>query len=404
MVKEVAKSIEFRVEIRESKILVIMGGDSVCTACLFNPEIEIRNVLIKGAINTTKQRMKEILEILPEATIHLTWIAGDKNTADAATKLHSNPVRVLNSDAYRHGPMELLTIDGEEHISYYKMDAQSEVFTPLPEKLIQTAKGAEDKMKNMDPTRTMSNNPIEEQENNMCITCKEEEMCGIYATTRAMAKRQTEAKVEEYKVPKIEEVSKGQECQEKREDGKFKLQNKRRVLEILRENETYKAMRKRAKKNLFDPHRDYSLDNTGFTKEGCEWATKMSLRTNRMLAVGRYVVLFTQLAKGESITLEEARIEMWRKMILSSQEEKEGEQLKMFTYQTVQGVKCVELRIAEDNARDIWGTKVLPVISGDSLLGTKLIREAHERMTLEVSRMEMWRKIIVANWRKKGNN
>ena len=53
----------------------------------------------------------------------------------------------------------------------------------------------------------------------------------------------------------------------------------------------------------------------------------------------------------------------------------------MFTYQTVRGVKCVELRIAEDNARDIWGTKVLPVISGDTELGVKLIREAHERMT-----------------------
>merc|ERR1711942_354070 len=115
MVKEVAKSIEFRLALGLPRLLVIMGGDSVCTACLFNPEIEIRNVLIKGAINTTKQRMKEILEILPEATIHLTRIAGDKNTADAATKLHSNPVRVLNSDTYRHGPKELLMIDGEEH-------------------------------------------------------------------------------------------------------------------------------------------------------------------------------------------------------------------------------------------------------------------------------------------------
>ena len=45
-------------------------------------------------------------------------------------------------------------------------------------------------MKNLDPTRTLSNNPIEEQENNMCITCKDEETCGIYATTRAMGKRQ----------------------------------------------------------------------------------------------------------------------------------------------------------------------------------------------------------------------
>ena len=102
----------------------------------------------------------------------------------------NNPVKILNSEAYRHGPKEMLSIDGVEHISYFRMDAQSEAFTPLPERLIQTAKGAEDKMKNMDPTRTLSNNPIEEQENNMCITCKDEEMCGIYATTRAMEKKQ----------------------------------------------------------------------------------------------------------------------------------------------------------------------------------------------------------------------
>ena len=47
----------------------------------------------------------------------------------------------------------------------------------------------------------------------------------------------------------------------------------------------------------------------------------------------------------------------------------------------MQGVVCVELRIAEDNARDIWGTKVLLVIGGDTELGIKLIREAHERLT-----------------------
>ena len=59
-------------------------------------------------------------------------------------------------------------------------------------------------MKNMDPTRTLSNNPIEEQENNMCITCTEEEMCGIYATTRAMEKRQAKQDVEKHKDSKVE--------------------------------------------------------------------------------------------------------------------------------------------------------------------------------------------------------
>ena len=41
----------------------------------------------------------------------------------------------------------------------------------------------------------------------------------------------------------------------------------------------------------------------------------------------------------------------------------------------------MELIVAEDNARDIWGTKILPVIAGDSELGAKLIREAHEKNT-----------------------
>ena len=40
IVKEVVKSIEYRIEIKDSEILVILGGDSVCTACLFNPEID----------------------------------------------------------------------------------------------------------------------------------------------------------------------------------------------------------------------------------------------------------------------------------------------------------------------------------------------------------------------------
>merc|ERR1711954_493572 len=155
----------------------------------------------------------------------------------------------------------------------------------------------------------------------MCITCTEEEMCRIYATTRAMGKRQAKQKSEEHKGPKKDKETEGKEHEEKGKEEKFKLQDKRKILQILRENETYKAMRKRAKKNLFDPQHDYSLAGVGFNKEACEWATSMSLRTNRMLAVGRYVVLFTQLAKGESITLEEARMEMWRKMILSSQKD-----------------------------------------------------------------------------------
>ena len=112
-----------------------------------------------------------------------------------------------------------------------------------------------------------------------------------------------------------------------------------------------------------------------------KWATSETLRTTRMLAVGRYLIKWIGALEGKSMCLEDARIEMWRKMILSSQIEKAGEELKMFTYEKVKGVVCVELRVAEDNARDIWGPKILPVIAGDSEIGGKLIREAHEKNT-----------------------
>ena len=194
-------------------------------------------------------------------------------------------IQILNSEAYRHGLKEMLTIDGIEHISYFKMDAKSEAFTPLPERLIQTAKGAEDKMKNLDPTRTLSNNPIEEQENNMCITCNDEDTCGIYATTRAMGKKRAQENSSKDKQPNTGEeagMTKAQAApkeEEKKEN--FKLSSKRQVLEILRENETYKAMKRRTRKNLFDPCYTYKLLGVGFDKENGKWATSMSLRTNR---------------------------------------------------------------------------------------------------------------------------
>ena len=43
--------------------------------------------------------------------------------------------------------------------------------------------------------------------------------------------------------------------------------NKKQILNILRENETYKAMKKRTRKNLFDPLYVYKLAEEGFNRE-----------------------------------------------------------------------------------------------------------------------------------------
>ena len=70
---------------------------------------------------------------------------------------------------------------------------------------------------------------------------------------------------------------------------------------------------------------------------------------------------------------------MWRLMLITSQKEEEPQTQKGYVYDEVKGVKSIKLRIAINNAMDIWGTRVLPVINGKSELGQKLIREAHEK-------------------------
>ena len=109
MLKELAKAYEYRSEITEKELMICAIGDSACTACLFNPEVDIRNVLLRGAIWTAKQRAREVLEIFTKAKICFTWAPGAQNTADYGSKLHTNLIEILNADKYRLGGHDLLT-------------------------------------------------------------------------------------------------------------------------------------------------------------------------------------------------------------------------------------------------------------------------------------------------------
>ena len=160
---------------------IIAAGDSLCTACLFDPNIEIRNVLVKGAVWATKERCKEIVEMMQNAKVILTWIPGELNTADYASKLHANPTKLLNEQKYRKGPKEVLNINDHTNIKYYEVSKDGEKYFPLPVKLIEGARTKEKKLINLDPTRTLSNNVKEQEEVNICNACIDEDACGIYA-------------------------------------------------------------------------------------------------------------------------------------------------------------------------------------------------------------------------------
>ena len=67
--KMVIQVLSHRLEIKNSPIDVIIAGDSLCTASLYNPSIVIKMFLIRGSVATMKERCREILHLLPRANI-----------------------------------------------------------------------------------------------------------------------------------------------------------------------------------------------------------------------------------------------------------------------------------------------------------------------------------------------
>ena len=81
-----------------------LPGDSICSAMLFSPHLEIRNTLLLGGVRKAEANLKLLVEELPRASIFLTWIPGVSNPSDFSSKLVTDPIPVINSDFYRNGP------------------------------------------------------------------------------------------------------------------------------------------------------------------------------------------------------------------------------------------------------------------------------------------------------------
>ena len=87
LTKSISRVLSRRLEIEDRKLSIFMMGDSTCVACLFSSSITIKNVLLRNVVITVRQRVREILEMLPESTVQLCWIPGETNSSDLASKL-----------------------------------------------------------------------------------------------------------------------------------------------------------------------------------------------------------------------------------------------------------------------------------------------------------------------------
>ena len=74
--KKLATVLSHRPELANAKLQVVLAGDSICVASLFNPKVEMRNVLLRSAILSCKDKCLDIMKLFPKAEIQLCWLDG----------------------------------------------------------------------------------------------------------------------------------------------------------------------------------------------------------------------------------------------------------------------------------------------------------------------------------------
>ena len=86
------------------EVEVYLMGDSSCVAALFSPTITIKNILLHNVVVTVKQRIQEIIDMIPQAKVQMCWIPGEENSSDPVSKLFMDPFRQANTNLFRFGP------------------------------------------------------------------------------------------------------------------------------------------------------------------------------------------------------------------------------------------------------------------------------------------------------------
>ena len=126
--KSIARVLSRRVEIVNKEVEIYLMGDSSCVAALFRPTITIKNILLRNVVLTVKQRIKEILDMIPLAKVQMCWIPGEENSSDPVSKLFMDPFKQTNTNLFRLGPTCFRTDD--EKCVFLEITKNHETYKP----------------------------------------------------------------------------------------------------------------------------------------------------------------------------------------------------------------------------------------------------------------------------------
>ena len=70
-VKQVAITLSHRPELENAQLSIVLAGDSICVSTLYNPGLNIKNILLRSTVVAIKDKCQDIIKIFPNATILL---------------------------------------------------------------------------------------------------------------------------------------------------------------------------------------------------------------------------------------------------------------------------------------------------------------------------------------------
>ena len=83
---------------------ILLATDSLCLAASLNPQKLYKSVKVRNTCFAIHKTISDLVNRFPNLVIKYVHIKGSDNPSDAATKHVHDPVALINSNAWRHGP------------------------------------------------------------------------------------------------------------------------------------------------------------------------------------------------------------------------------------------------------------------------------------------------------------
>ena len=349
-------------------------GDSTCTAALFNPELSIKNVLLRNAVNSTLDSGRDLIKLYPKAILKFAWCQGTQNPADLMSKLFLDPIGAINSTLFRHGPEFYSNKKMLEKFVFLEIDSKGVMYTPLPDEITKIETNT---LKNINkPFHNFDQGYIE-----TCNVCfKQEELCGAIMTRAQKQRLLGSAKGED--AP----LGQGQNKGAVRDTNVIRRENNDQQLvgSVSKDHNKKLTLLNRMPDGRFSlfPSVDTSLSFNGklnlleyeiiMSKSGNFWGIFY-----KICHLMNFAISMRSKIRPKATSILSVQQQSWITLIKSSQQHFPPRANKTLKPIIVNGCLVVKFKLEHEDAMQIFGTPMLPILSSADPLCIKLIEYAH---------------------------